>query len=89
MERYYEQGAGITDQLDEEIERIKKESINLCSYIVTVRTKNTDEWMNGLADIMNNYLKFVNDVDRVSFNGEGLSIKREVENGKAKTDKSA
>lgn len=48
----------------------------LISYILSIRSSNTCEWMRGLEDHVNLIAEERGDKDRVSFNGDGLSIIR-------------
>jgi hypothetical protein len=51
----------------------------LVGYVLTVSMNNTDEWMDGLVDCINEWCESVNESDRVKRKRRNLAIVRGVE----------
>ena len=49
----------------------------LISYLLSIRATNTCEWMELLAEHINEIAEHIGDEDRVEFNGDGLTVKKQ------------
>lgn len=63
-------------ELKRKIGKLEHAILKLGGYVLSCRKKNTDEWMNGLADAVNAACVEVNDKPVWYFNGEGMSAHR-------------
>jgi hypothetical protein len=47
----------------------------MVSWLLSCETENQDEWMDGMANLINNFAEVTQDQHRIEFNGKGFDIK--------------